>query len=718
MRRPSSLKNKDKIMTWVFISLEPGEDRSKSGRLPELWPYPQELINQLKVNFGIDTSPKFLRFFPNFGVLGLLVPQDLDPEIFCLPEVASGIVPIFIEGSSDWYLNLLSAWDYLINRSANIEGIVVNLSLGLRIFDFDPDEPINRATRAASERGIVVVMAAGNFGEAGDDTLTSWARADWVISVGATDLHGQKVEPYSSRGLPDHLTLHPTIVAAGMQEPPSGSIGTSFAAPQVTDTVMFLEGFLLSLWKGAGRPVAELKRLFPRAIRNFLEQMALPMPESKPYACGAGFVSPERALEFMRSLTIPQLSGILPNNNWLTADLLTSVQDGLKMDALEFLGKSHLARIAVDTKYEWSRACFVPGLLQMKNYFLLRAGDRFERGEYFDLAAKKIGQAEFIEISILPHRLYARQLLVSKGKPDAFPSIGEAIGAANEWDIIYIEPGVYEEAFELKSGLTLIGIDRPVIRNSSLSPVILDEVKDVALINLEILTEGERMPAMLLINSRSIVLRNCKLVSQRGNALDGFASSRCQLDQCTLIGGINAAYLAFNSQFYITNSELTGSREGLFCYATSAVLSQCRVLGQNQHALTFIPPGPRWDNNKEQLLVYFHPMGKAIVQAVDVSPQSVSRNDVVGGLARIFYSLQANESLLDGNLAQIVASDFTQVLLSNCSTNKGISKYGIVKTPLPFPNRIPSNKTLDEVMRSVNNSLISATIEYFTPPTN
>lgn len=61
---------------------------------------------------------------------------------------------------------------------------ILVLSLGPPRTEFDPDDPLQVATKAAYDRNVPVVVAAGNF-EPGK--LQALARVPWVISVGAVN---------------------------------------------------------------------------------------------------------------------------------------------------------------------------------------------------------------------------------------------------------------------------------------------------------------------------------------------------------------------------------------------------------------------------------------------------------------------------------------------------------------------------------------------------
>jgi serine protease AprX len=137
------------------------------------------------------------------------------------------------EGLSVATRAVLEAYDWILEHH-QADGIrVVNNSYGGSFQPFNPQEPINKATKAASDAGIAVVFAQGNDGD--EMTMNSNATAPWVIAVAAgTQTHG--ITDFTSGGLdadvvdsnfaandlagdprtPLHLGLyHPSVVALG-----------------------------------------------------------------------------------------------------------------------------------------------------------------------------------------------------------------------------------------------------------------------------------------------------------------------------------------------------------------------------------------------------------------------------------------------------------------------------------------------------------------------
>ncbi len=125
-------------------------------------------------------------------------------------------------GAVLFILNAVGGFEWSIANQAQYGIRVISNSFGSS-GAFNPDNPLNIASRAAYDRNMVVVFAAGNSGP-GRDTHNPYAKAPWVISVGAGTKEGG-LAGFSSRGLPKEERLAdndpnndfdaPTIVAPG-----------------------------------------------------------------------------------------------------------------------------------------------------------------------------------------------------------------------------------------------------------------------------------------------------------------------------------------------------------------------------------------------------------------------------------------------------------------------------------------------------------------------
>jgi serine protease AprX len=211
-----------------------------------------------------------------------------------------------ILGLSAGDLNLfhvLSGFDYVLERGANYNVRVVNCSFSANTV-FDYNDPVNVATKMLTDRGINVVVSAGNSGS-GNGSLNPYAAAPWVVSVGATDEKG-RLANFSSRGVFGSQNQRPTIVATGvnvvslrslgtqtgtlgiagadLQRLTPGEIpfyttasGTSFSAPQVAGAIALM--------------LEANPELTPAEVKDILQRTATPLPEKFSHEVGAGVLN-------------------------------------------------------------------------------------------------------------------------------------------------------------------------------------------------------------------------------------------------------------------------------------------------------------------------------------------------------------------------------------------------------------------------------------------
>jgi serine protease AprX len=209
-------------------------------------------------------------------------------------------------GLSAGDLNLmyvLSGFDYLLEKRVKYNVRVVNCSFSANTV-FDPNDPVNVATKMLTDAGVNIVFSAGNSGS-GNGTMNPYAIAPWVIGVGATDPNGRLAD-YSSRGDFGDDLQHPSLVTPGtnivsLRSAPtvtgvSGlagadrerltvtelpyyttATGTSFSAPQVAGAIALM--------------LEANPNLTPADVKDILSRTATPMPRYFFHEAGAGMLN-------------------------------------------------------------------------------------------------------------------------------------------------------------------------------------------------------------------------------------------------------------------------------------------------------------------------------------------------------------------------------------------------------------------------------------------
>ena len=154
---------------------------------------------------------------------------------------------------------------------------VINLSLVMT----SPNQLVDAAVHRAIDAGVVVVAAAGNHGEDGDNVKTWPAAIPGVIAVAAVGPDGTRAS-FSQRG--DFLAISAYGVNVTVANRGSGNVsdqGTSFSAPFVAATA----ALLLERFPGIG----------PDAVLRRLQATADPAPGGER-EYGKGLLNPYRAL--------------------------------------------------------------------------------------------------------------------------------------------------------------------------------------------------------------------------------------------------------------------------------------------------------------------------------------------------------------------------------------------------------------------------------------
>jgi serine protease AprX len=207
-------------------------------------------------------------------------------------------------------LSALQGFDWILENQARYGIRVISNSWGSS-GAFDANDPVNVASKAAHDRGMVVIFAAGNDGP-GNNTLNPYSVAPWVIGVAAGHKDGRTLADFSSRGVPDSPIYQPTITAPGVDivaaRAATGAItvlglpsdaalgaaavsyttmsGTSMATPHVAGVVA------LMLESAPG--------LSPANVKSVLQSTATAMPGYARHEVGAGYVNALAAVTAVR----------------------------------------------------------------------------------------------------------------------------------------------------------------------------------------------------------------------------------------------------------------------------------------------------------------------------------------------------------------------------------------------------------------------------------
>jgi len=222
-------------------------------------------------------------------------------------------------GAALFVLDGIGGFDYAITHQSQYNIRVITNSWGSS-GDFDPNDPINIASKKAHDRGITVLFAAGNEGP-GENTHNPYAKAPWVISVAAGVKDG-KLADFSSRGtkgVGGTFTMdgkewswkdEPTITAPGVDIVSTRVIGpvASLAIDQDIETIetaylpyyTTMSGTSMATPHVAGIVALMLEAnplLSPAEVKSILEQTATNMPGYETWEVGAGYVNAYAAID-------------------------------------------------------------------------------------------------------------------------------------------------------------------------------------------------------------------------------------------------------------------------------------------------------------------------------------------------------------------------------------------------------------------------------------
>lgn len=222
-------------------------------------------------------------------------------------------------GAALFVLDGIGGFDYAITHQQEYDIRVITNSWGSS-GRFDPNDPINIASKKAYDRGITVLFAAGNEGP-GENTHNPYAKAPWVISVAAGVKNGTLAD-FSSRGtkgIGGSFTMdgenwtwkdEPTITAPGVDIVSTRVLApvSSLSADQDIQNLdpahvpyyTHMSGTSMATPHVAGIAALILEanpELSPAEVKEILQDTATNMPGYESWEVGSGYVNAYAAVD-------------------------------------------------------------------------------------------------------------------------------------------------------------------------------------------------------------------------------------------------------------------------------------------------------------------------------------------------------------------------------------------------------------------------------------
>ena len=222
--------------------------------------------------------------------------------------------------------NIIAALDWVLENHTTYNIRVVNMSVGAAIHESAWTDPLTLAAKRVVDAGVVVVGAAGNFGQNSAGLpqyggISAPGNAPWVLTVGGSSTNGTAkrgddvMGSYSSRG-PSYIDWNakPDLVAPGTGTVSLSSSGSEFALtrqmalfpgsfPTGTLPYLSLSGTSMAAPVVTGTVALMLQanpKLTPNAVKAILQYTAQQYPGYDGLTQGAGFLNTVGAIRLAR----------------------------------------------------------------------------------------------------------------------------------------------------------------------------------------------------------------------------------------------------------------------------------------------------------------------------------------------------------------------------------------------------------------------------------
>ncbi|MFD1038925.1 S8 family serine peptidase [Virgibacillus byunsanensis] len=221
-------------------------------------------------------------------------------------------------------LDTIGGFDYALTHQHSYDIRVITNSWGATAdagTDFNPNDPINVATKRLYDRGIVTVFSAGNSGP-GESTISgNYKKAPWVITVAAGTKEGNLAD-FSSRGVQGKSGTvimdgeewtwedRPTVTAPGVdiisaRVPAPLSVLAAEKDAEVIETAYLpyyttMSGTSMAAPHIAGVVALMLEAdptLSPLDVKEIIQMTATNMPGYQAWEVGAGYVNAYAAID-------------------------------------------------------------------------------------------------------------------------------------------------------------------------------------------------------------------------------------------------------------------------------------------------------------------------------------------------------------------------------------------------------------------------------------